>query len=425
MAALAIILLDLASRSGLDKMLARNGSPALVALWAQLQTVVELVSAVALAGVLQGLTVMVAQTRHVQDERALLRDALKLGVATALAVALVIAVAAPTLARPYTQGVIAAELFWLAALAGCMTVLPATLNAYWLGKHQQPRMLLLALLTGGVLWLIAAGAALGMSLRGLMGLQCMALAVCGLVVWCVLRTLMRPANQHAETPRATGHPAQLARLMRFVPVGLTIGIMGPVSMLLMRGILSRSLSWDDAGYFQALWRCSEWVTATAAGVLSLIFLPRFSNAHGNTRGAAHFRRELWRAGVLVLGSAAVLLSLIYFNQAALLSLLYDARFTVSNTTAALFLLGCWIRAAAWLFLFGLFAAHRTRWLITGEFLSLPLYALLLWYYEDGMTLERAALLFLLSYAVYLGFNVAGLCWPRQAVKNDANNTVRN
>ena len=40
MAALAIILLDLASRSGLDKMLARNGSPALVALWAQLQTVV-------------------------------------------------------------------------------------------------------------------------------------------------------------------------------------------------------------------------------------------------------------------------------------------------------------------------------------------------------------------------------------------------
>lgn len=79
MAAFAIILIDLLSRAGLDKVLARAGSPTMVAQWAQLQSVAELVSAVALAGVLQGLTVLIVQTREARDERSLLRSALKLG----------------------------------------------------------------------------------------------------------------------------------------------------------------------------------------------------------------------------------------------------------------------------------------------------------------------------------------------------------
>ena len=50
LAAFAIILIDLIGRAGLDKVLALAGGPAIVALWAQLQSVVELVSTVALAG---------------------------------------------------------------------------------------------------------------------------------------------------------------------------------------------------------------------------------------------------------------------------------------------------------------------------------------------------------------------------------------
>jgi O-antigen/teichoic acid export membrane protein len=168
-----------------------------------------------------------------------------------------------------------------------------------------------------------------------------------------------------------------------------------------------------------LWRCGEWVTATAAGVLSLIFLPRFSSRYGSVQ----FKREMLRAGAVVLLPSACLLLLIYLNQRALLAMLYDTRFTVSNETAALFILGSWIRIASWLFLFGLFAAHRTRLIVAGEFFSLPLYALLLWLFADGMTLERSALLFLASYVVYLCFNAIGLLYtPARA--NPATQTAR-
>ena len=405
LAAFAIILIDLLGRAGLDKVLALSGGPAMVALWAQLQSVVELVSAVTMAGVLQGLTVLITQVSESRDERSLLRDALKLGLGTSLAVALIVALAAPELAVWLTQRRLETDLFLLAALAGCITVVPATLNAYWLGKHQQQRMLGLALLTSVILLLVAASAWFGLSLRGLMWVQSLVLAIIGIVIWRYLHKLSGGKLSRARDRQQDG-AEYFRKLVKFVPVGLAIGIMSPVSMLLVRGMLSGTLSWNDVGFLQALWRSTEWVTATAAGVLSLIFLPRFSA----TFGSARFKREMTRAGVMVLIPAACLLLLIFFNQRAMLATLYDARFVVSDQTAALILLGSWIRIASWLFLFGLFAAHRTGLIMAGEILSLPLYALLLWLFADGMTLERTALLYLVSYLVYLGFNAIALLY---------------
>lgn len=401
MAAFAIILLDLMGRAGLDKVLALTGGPAQVALWAQLQSVVELVSSVAIAGVLQGLTVLVSRSGP-RDEFSLLREALKLALYSSLAVALF----APMAGYHLSGGKIAADLFWLAALSGCITVIPATVNAYWLGKHQQPRMLGLALLAGAVLLLVALGAWLGLPLHGLLLVQCFVLLLIGGAIWFKRNKLYRrvpPDDYHAKITR----PEYIRQLGKFVPVGLAIGIMSPVSVLLVRGMLSDTLSWDEVGYLQALWRSTEWVTATAAGVLSLVFLPRM----GNTCGTEKFNVEIWRAAAIVLIPAACLLLLIYLNQRVLLATLYDARFAVSDQTAALFMLGSWVRIAAWIFLFGLFAANRTWLIVVGEILSLPLYALLLWLFADGMTLERTALLYLVSYLAYLAFNAIALTYP--------------
>lgn len=398
LAAFAIILIDLFGRAGLDKVLALAGGPAIVALWAQLQSVVELVGAVTMAGVLQGLTVLITQVNEPRDERSLLRDALKLGLWTSLAVALIVALASPELAVWLTQKKIETDLFLLAALTGCITVVPATLNAYWLGKHQQQRMLALALLTSVILLLVAASAWFGLSLRGLMWVQSLLVAVIGIVIWNYLRKLSQPGEEHRNSRE------YFRKLVKFVPVGLAIGIMSPVSMLLVRGMLSGSLSWSDVGFLQALWRSTEWVTATAAGVLSLIFLPRFSSTYGSVR----FKKEMTHAGMMVLIPAACLLLLIFFNQRAMLAALYDARFVVSDQTAALIMLGSLTRIASWLFLFGLFAAHRTRLIVAGELLSLPLFALLLWLFAEGMTLERTALLYFVSYLVYLVFNAIAL-----------------
>lgn len=400
LAAFAIILIDLIGRAGLDKVLAMVGGPEAIALWAQLQSVVELVGAVTLAGVLTGLTVMVAQVREPSEEPILLRHALKLGFITSLSVALLVATAAPALSVWLTRGKISAALFLLAALIGFITILPATLNAYWLGKHRQQRMLRLSLFSSLVWLMVAISAWLRLTISEWLLVQCTTLAIISLTTGFYLRKLLKIGSVQNNSAE------YLHKLVKFVPVGLAIGVMSPVSMLLIRGMLSQMLSWDEVGIMQALWRSTEWITATAAGVLSLIFLPRFSNAYGSAR----FKSEITRAGVVVLIPTACLLSGIYFNQHAVLATFYDTRFIVSNTTALWFMLGCWIRISSWVFLFGLFAAHRTRLIIAGELFSLPFYVLLLWLFADDMTLELSAVLYLISYLAYLAFNATALLY---------------
>jgi hypothetical protein len=86
------------------------------------------------------------------------------------------------------------------------------------------------------------------------------------------------------------------------------------------------------------------------------------------------------------------------------------------------MLGSWVRIASWVFLFGLFSAHRTGLIIAGEILSLPLYALLLWLFSDGMTLERTALLYCVSYLVYLCFNAIALRYSASKVNGSGDHS---
>jgi len=123
------------------------------------------------------LTVLITQVREAREERGLLQSALRLGLGTSLVVALVVVLAAPALARWLTQGEIEPALFILAAWTGCIAVIPSTLSAYWLGKHRQQRMLGLAMLVGMVWLLVAVGAWLGLSLRGLVMVQCGAILI--------------------------------------------------------------------------------------------------------------------------------------------------------------------------------------------------------------------------------------------------------
>jgi O-antigen/teichoic acid export membrane protein len=95
-------------------------------------------------------------------------------------------------------------------------------------------------------------------------------------------------------------------------------------------------------------------------------------------------------------------------QRRVIGFLYDGAFEVPDLVAALFYAGDLVRIAAWLPLFALYALGRTRLLIVGEFLSLPLFALLLWALGDRLTLVGAGVAWVSAYVVYAAFNAVAL-----------------
>jgi PST family polysaccharide transporter len=367
-------------------MLAVRGGAELVALWAQVSSVIELITAVAAAGVGTGLAVYVARTRRVERQHDFMREALRIGLGVGAPVAAVVGALSAFHAEALSGARLGAGVFMLAALGGWVAIVPGLLNSYWLGQQRRERMLAFAL---GVapLALFAAW-----------------LAPDGFIVPAVIMSqaipalaLILDANPRTQQPRfrARSHP-----LLRYVLPGLSIGILGPASMLLARGQVGDVLSWHDAGVLQALWRLSDWVCAFAGGLLSLHYLPRFAAARGSERLPV----AMLGAAKALLVPSALAFAVLWVLHRPLLYFLYGPGFEAGDAATALFFAGSLVRVGSWIPLFALYAMRRTRAITAGELLSAPLFAAAVSLAGEHLTLEVAGVLWLCAYSAYALFN---------------------
>jgi hypothetical protein len=107
----------------------------------------------------------------------------------------------------------------------------------------------------------------------------------------------------------------------------------------------------------------------------------------------------------------MLFLLLFAFHAPVIATLYDSSFQASPLAAGLIFAGSLVRIAAWIPLFGLYAASRTRAIAVGELLSLPLFAALCFAAGNRLTLELVGALWLAAYAVYGLFNLWALRRP--------------
>lgn len=335
-----------------------------------------MVSGVALAGVGAGLAVLAAQTNSGERQQLFLRRALRLGLAVSAPLAILTAAGAWLFGNPWIT--------ILAAVVGAIAIVPGMVNNLWLGQQHRSRMLALALASG----ILPLAAALAAPHEWLLASITLACAVPALVIFLV---------PHGARPRER---ADDRALRSYLLPGVAIGILSPASLLVARSVVGEALSWHDSGVLQALWRIGDWVTGVAAGVFSVLYLPRLAAAYP-TPGIRPILGEAARA-VLIPSAIALLLLAVFC--APLLEILYDASFRPSGTAVALLFAGSAVRIVSWLPLFGLYAALRTRAIAVGELVSLPLFAALVFAARAHLTLELVAALWLAAYLAYAAFN---------------------
>ena len=100
-----------------------------------------------------------------------------------------------------------------------------------------------------------------------------------------------------------------------------------------------------------------------------------------------------------------MITVLLLVQEPLLAALYDDTFEAPASAVALLFAGSLVRIASWIPLFALYAQRRTRAIAAGEFLSLPLFALLTVLGTPWLSLTFTAALWLVSFAAYLAFNL--------------------
>lgn len=380
----AIIAAGLAGRSALDKILALRGGAELVALWAQLSAVIEMVTAVASSGVGAGLSVLVAQTALRDRQLLFLQRALMLGLAVAAPVGCAAALGGWWFADSIGGSELPRGTMVFAAAAGWVAVVHGVVNSFWLGQQRRDLMLALALAAAAAALAAGAFAPRGFVLEAITLSQALPSLV-AVLVW----------RRSDAQPRAEDRA-----LERYLLPGVVIGVLSPLSMLVARSVVADSLSWHESGVLQALWRISDWIAGFAAGVLSLLYLPRLAAAYPAPGMAPVLRQSV----IAVLAPCALLFALLFLFYQPLLEALYDESFRAPPLAAALLFAGSLARIAAWIPLFGLYAARRTSAIAAGELLSLPLFAALVAVLGESLTLDAVGALWLASYLAYGAFN---------------------
>jgi len=380
----AFVLVGLAARALVDKLLVTRGGTAAVAQWAQVSNVADLVASVSLTGMGIALTALSAGSAT-GDRLQWIKPALL----ASLGVSFVVGAATLPVLLTIGSALVPAQTrtILLALAVGWSGIAPGLVIAHFLGTRQIARAITTIAIgffpPALALVLAPAGAEVVQLLTGQLLFNAFVVAA---LAWAL-----------RSEPRVTGHA--LRTLLRFVPAGLAIGILSPVALVWARSEIAEGISWTAVGQVQAIWRTSDWVTAVMGGVLNAHFLPRLAGAGDHVRFAAVLRRAaLWT--IVPAGLALAVLALLF---PWILPLLYRADAAVARQDALLFLLGDWMRVISWVALFGLFA-RRWSWAVAvGEFFSLPLFAVLVAALGPRQ-LSDVGLLWFLAYLVYALLN---------------------
>ena len=386
---LLVVLVGLAGRAVMDKALAIKGGAVLVAAWAQLASLGDLVISISLAGIGVALIARLAgcpAEQRLAWVRAALRWCLWLSAAaTVIGVPLMVM---------YGRVVIPAGQEGLAV---------AALVAGWCGVA--PGLGGLALVgSGRPGW---AAALIGCSFLPPLLLLILspfasplANLLCGQIVFGTA-TLAVMLRLRADVPVP---PDELHSLLRFVPAGIAIGLLSPSAAILGRTRIGEVLSWDHAGIAQAIWRTNEWIVCVTGGLLNVYFLPQLGATKDRVAFVAVLRRAAWQTLV----PAGVLMALLWLLLPEAVALLYRPDIVPARSDALPFLLGDWLRAAAWVPLMGLYALHIPRAVTIGEFLSQPLFAALLWSLALPVSLMDIGWAWTGAYFVYAIYNSLAL-----------------
>lgn len=388
--ALALLVAGLATRAIFDKLLALAPDWTLVAHWAQAQSLFDLVLAVATAGVGQGVAVFAA--RKDVDARAMLGEALVWGLAVSGIAAIALLIGVPFLNMALGREVApTGPIGALAICGGLVAVAPALFGCLWQGRRERGKMTAATFAIWTPVAIAASGVAGPPDMKLLLAVQ--------FGVYLVLAAAL-------AGPLLRGRMASVLQGVRVSPLrgyllaGVSIGVMSPASVLWSRAELAHRLSWDEVAQVQALWRASEWVAGIAGGLIGLVFLPRMAAAASRSAFLAETNRT-FRA--IVLPAAAVYV-LFWGARGWIIPLLYSEKFLMPASATALFLLGDALRIASWVPLHALFASERTTAIALGEFLSLPLFALMLTVLPDA-SLVVAGAAWAVTFAVYFAFNM--------------------
>lgn len=382
---------------GINKILAIYVGPAGYAALGQFQNAMTMITTFASGAINTGVTKYTAE--YYDDEprqRLVWRTAGTIALVGSVVTALLIAVFNQSLAAWFLKDVSYGGVFlWFAAtlvLFTFNTLLLAILN----GKKEIARYVL-ANIAGSFFALLATGV---MVIQfGLYG-ALVALAVYQSISFFVTWLLCYKAPWFKIEYLFGGIDKQTAlNLGKYTAMALTAAVCVPVSHILVRNYLGETLSWEAAGYWEAMWRLSSAYLMLVTTTLSVYFLPRLSELNDPSA----IKKEIIQGYKIILPFAALSGLVIYLLRDFIIEMLFTKSFAPMRELFAWQMLGDTLKIGSWLLAYLMLGKAMYRLFVMAEIFFSVGFFVLTTLIVNKIGLEGVSVAHAVNYALYFIF----------------------
>lgn len=180
-------------------------------------------------------------------------------------------------------------------------------------------------------------------------------------------------------------------------MGIIGALTGPISIIMVRNIISSYLSVDDAGYWQATLRISEAYLAVLTTAMTVYYFPKTAIAKTKIEHLIILKKGI----TLIVPMAITLSASIYFLREFILSILFTNEFKVAQSLFLYQNIGDFLRIVSWLFATILLAKGYFKLNAILEITFSLLFPTLTYIFIDKYGFITPSLAYLVNYIIYL------------------------
>lgn len=187
------------------------------------------------------------------------------------------------------------------------------------------------------------------------------------------------------------------KLGKYSIMALTSILMVHTSHLIIRNYIGNHLSWDEAGYWQAIWYISSVYLMVITVALNVYYIPKLSSIKNKNE----LKQEILNGYKLILPIIFVIICTIYIFKGLIISIAFTDSFLPMLELFKWQLIGDFIKISSYLMSYIMLAKAMTKMFIYTEFLSSLLFVVLSVLFINNFGLVGITYAYSLNYLIYL------------------------
>lgn len=379
------------------KVVAVYVGPSGLALMGQMQNFISMMSSVASAGVNSGVVKYTAE--HYEDEQIkqkIWSSALKISLVLIIPMAIGIIFLADFISMQLLNTAEYSSIFMVFAITVIFFVLNGLLTSILNGQKEIKKLTILNIV--GSLFGLAVTILL-VTQYELYGALIAGIVSQSIVFFITLAFVLKSSWFKLSMFLGSMDKEYRNKLLKYSLMTITYIITSSLSQIYIRHYLGANIGWDEAGYWQAIWRISETYLMLITTTLTIYYLPKLSSIQDKVE----LRKELLYGYKIIMPIVIVMALGIYIFRDFIISILFSEAFSPMAELFFYQLIGDVIKIAAWLLGFIMVAKAMTRLSIFSEIFFACSFVGFVVLFVNIYGLIGVTIAFMVNYLIYMIF----------------------